>query len=199
MHPRVAILFTVAALAPSSALADDHAFTRIDRGVWEIDLGAIGVFSFDREGATSVSRLSTDFTAGLSYFIRDNVSVGVQAIVAYDDTGDGATALTYGGALDAAVHLRLGLGAFFRPTIAIGGLFGNRDVPVMAGTFQQASQAGAIARLALPIAYFAGRRILLQAGPEIDVTFGSYSLPDGTTQSFTRAAGGFSVGGGYIF
>jgi hypothetical protein len=199
VHPRILAFTLLASTFAAREVAAAPEYSRIDRGVWEIDVGALGVFSFDRQNGMSVSRLSTDFNVALSYFIRDDVSVGVQALVAYDDTGDGATALTYGGALDAAVHLRLGLGAFFRPGIAIGALFGNRDVPVAAGTFQQVSQAGAIARLGLPIAYFASQRVLLEAGPEIDVTFGSYSLPDGTSQGFTRAAGGFAVGVGYIF
>ena len=199
MRPRISVVVLFVSLAARGAHADDHAFTSIDRGVWQIDLGAIGVFSSDSASGMSATRLSTDLTAALSYYVVNNVSVGVQGLLAYDDAGDGATALTYGGAVAAAVSLRLGLGAFFRPGIALGGLFGHRDLPIAGGTFQSAAQTSFIARLQLPIVFFASTRILLEAGPELDVTIGSYGLPDGTSQSFSRTAGGFAVGVGYIF
>ncbi|HUJ59992.1 MAG TPA: hypothetical protein VLX92_15915 [Kofleriaceae bacterium] len=203
---RILCLLLVLA-APALARADEltanrsdyDKVTRIQRGVWELDLGALGVLTSDHEGDATVTRLSTDVSAGVHYFIHDNVSVGVEALMDYADTGDGNSATTFGGAVDATLHLRLGLGAFFRPGVALGVLFGNRDTTMTDGTIAQASELGFVAHLRLPIAYFASRKFLLQAGPQIDFTVGSYTPTGGTSTSFTRIAGGFAVGFGYTF
>ncbi|HEY0250376.1 MAG TPA: hypothetical protein VGC41_02575, partial [Kofleriaceae bacterium] len=164
----------ILALLTSTAFADqlvgnrDEAgrITHIGRGVWEIDLGALGVLTQDHEGDASVMRLSSDLAAGLQYYVRDNLSVGVEALFDYDDTGGGNVARTFGGAIDATLHFRLGLGAFFRPGIAVGVLGGTRDLPgTTDGVVMQASQIGFITHVRLPIAYFASARVLLQAGP----------------------------------
>ncbi len=178
---------------------DPGKVTHIRKGVWEIDTGALGVLSVDKLGDMSITRLSTDFSAQVHYFLRDNISVGGEALFDWDDSGDGTSATTFGGAVDATVHLRLGLGAFFRPGIAIGALFGHRNIPMGTGTVDEASQVGVITRLALPIAYFASPRFLLQAGPQINITVGSFTPTGGDAQSFTRIAGGFAVGFGYVF
>src|SRR5262245_36877082 len=120
------VLLVFILLAPAIASADTvygdpsdpGKVTHIRKGVWELDTGALGVLSVDKQGDTSVTRFSTDFSAQVHYFINDNFSVGGEALFDFDDSGDGVSATTFGGALDAAVHLRLGLGAFFRPGIA---------------------------------------------------------------------------------
>jgi len=178
---------------------DPGKVTFIGKGVWEMDVGALGVLTVDRQGGESVTRLSTDFSAQLHYFIRSNISVGVQGLFDFDDAGDNNKATTFGAAVDASVHLRLGLGAFFRPGIAIGGLFGHRDLPMAGGAIDQASQVALLTRVMLPIAYFASPRFVLQAGPQIDITTGTFTPTGREGQSFTRVAGGFSVGVGYVF
>ena len=50
-----------------------------------------------------------------------------------------------------------------------------------------------------PIAYFTSRRFLLQAGPEINISLGSFKPDSGPSTSFTTISGGFSVGLGYVF
>ena len=201
------VLVCLSLLASTAARADDlrsdrndsRVITRIDRGVWELDVGALGVLTSDSENGASVTRLSSVTTAGVHYFVRSNVSVGVEGLLAYESTGDGTSAITYGAAVDAAIHMRLGLGAFFRPGIAVGVLGGNRDVTMSDGTIMQAPQVGVLTRVRLPIAYFASRSFLLEAGPEFDVTVGSYTPQGGDSQAFTHIAGGFSVGMGYAF
>ena len=183
----------------SSDPNDAGKVTHIRKGVWELDTGALGVLSVDKQGDMSVTRFSTDFSGQLHYFINDNFSVGAEALFDFDDSGDGVSATTFGGALDAAIHLRLGLGAFFRPGIAVGALFGHRNIPMGAGSVEQASQVGFITRLQLPIAYFASSRFLLQAGPQVNITVGSFTPNGGEAQTFTRIAGGFAVGFGYVF
>ncbi len=179
---------------------DPGKITHIAQGVWELGFGALGVLSVDSSAGTSTTRVSTDGSLHLRYYIKDNISVGVQAIVDYDSVGDGNSAVTYGGALEAAVNLRLGLGAFFRPGIALGGLFGTHDVPQATGTsVDQASQAAFTARLELPLAYFGGRRWLIEAGPQLVFTSGSYSPSGGDSVSFTTISGGFAIGAGYVF
>jgi hypothetical protein len=203
MRTALVLLVLAPALARADTVYNDPGdpgkVTHIRKGVWELDTGALGVLSVDKLGDMSVTRFSTDFSAQVHYFVRDNISIGGEALFDFDDSGDGTSATTFGGALDAAVHLRLGLGAFFRPGIAIGALFGHRDIPMGTGTVDQASQVGFITRLAMPIAYFASPRFLLQAGPQINITVGSFTPTGGGAQSFTRIAGGFAVGFGYVF
>jgi hypothetical protein len=203
---RTAIL-VLTLLVPSVARADDlymnpndpGKVTHIERGVWELDVGGLGVLTNDSDSGASVTRLSTDFSGQVHYFLKDNLSVGAEALFDYDSVGAGNDSITFGGAVDAAVHLRLGLGAFFRPGIAIGALVGNRNTMVAAGTLAQASEVAFVTRLQLPIAYFASRRFLLQAGPQLNVQVGSYTPMGADAVSFTRIAGGFAVGVGYAF
>lgn len=204
--PLVVLLVLAAALAPSSARADQLGanpyeagkVTGVEKGVWELDLGGLAVLTSDSANDTSVTRISTDFSAGVNYFIRRNVSVGAVVLADYEDDGGGTQAQTFGGAIQGALHLRLGLGAFFRPGLGVGVLVGSRTSPAGTGMLADASQVGFIARLQLPIAYYATQRVLLQAGPQFDFTAGSYSVA-GMSQSFTRTAGGFAVGVGYAF
>jgi hypothetical protein len=96
--------------------------------------------------------------------------------------------------------VRLGLGAFFRPTLGLGALFGTREVDAGTGMVAEFSQVAFLARIGLPFAYFPSKRVVLQAGPEINVSIGSFKA-DGASEgtSFTTVAGGFAVGVGYVF
>jgi hypothetical protein len=193
---------TFAATAP--AAADDlygdssRGISRIHKGVWEIDLGALGIFTHESQGDESSTRLSTDFNLTVSRFMIDNVSVGLTGIFGYQNQGDDMSALTLGGAATATAHLRLGQGAFFRPGISIGALFGNREIPTGPTMVEEASLVAFTTRISLQIAYFVSRSVALQAGPQLNVELGSYE-PTGGSQSFTTIDGGFAVGVGYVF
>ena len=201
--PALAAALLAPALAHADSLEgnpnDPGRITAVHKGVWEIDLGGLAVLTSDTENETSVTRLSTDFSAAVNYFIKDNISVGGSVLADYENTGGGVNATTFGGALQATVHLRLGLGAFFRPGLGVGALFGSRETPAGAGMLESASQVGVVARVQLPIAYFASRRFLLQAGPQFNLTAGSFTPTGGMATSYTRVAGGFAVGVGYAF
>ena len=54
-------------------------------------------------------------------------------------------------------------------------------------------------RLAMPFAYFPGTRVVLQAGPELDISIGRTTPDGGEGQSFTSVSGGFGVSAGYVF
>jgi len=196
------------AVAPAAAHADTMygdqnepgRITAIEKGVWEIDASGLAVLSRDQEGEMSVSRFSTDFSAGVNYYPRRNMSVGVVGLFDYENAGNSVTATSGGAALQGAIHLRLGLGAFFRPTLGVGALFGNRHSPsATPGMLTTASQVGFITRLQLPVAYFTSHNWVLQAGPQVNLLVGSYTPNGGTAQSFTRIAGGFAVGLGRAF
>ena len=195
----LALVPSIAAADSLSARDDDGRITSIDQGVFEIDLGGLAVLTSDRDENQSVTRVSTDMSATLQYYVLDNVSVGGALLVDYENNGGGESATTFGGAVQAAVHLRLGHGAFFRPGLGLGALFGTRRVPIDATTLEVASQAGVVARLQLPIAYFATGRLLLQAGPQLNFGIGTITPKTGMSTSFTRTAGGFAVGIGYAF
>lgn len=200
----VAFLLLLPTLARADQLYGDRdergRITKIGRGVWEIDLGALGVLTTDHQGDATVTRLSSDLAAGVHYFIHNNVSVGVVGLFDYASAGEGNVARTFGGAVDATLHLRLGLGAFFRPGLALGILGGTRDLPAAAdGTIMQATQVAFVTQIKLPLAYFVSDRLLLQAGPQLDIEAGGYTPMGGDRVSFTRIAGGFAVGVGYAF
>lgn len=174
--------------------------TSIGKGVKELDLGGIFVLSVDKVEDQSTTKLSTLGGVGFQYFINQNVSIGASGLFAYDKVGDVESATSFGGALFGTFHVRLGLGAFFRPTLGLGALFGTREVDAGGGTVAELSQVAFLTRIALPFAYFASKRVVLQAGPEIDVSIGSFKA-DGAEEgtSFTTIAGGFAVGVGYVF
>ena len=118
--------FTVLATATARPAAaedlwgdDSRGISRIHKGVWAIDLGALAIFRHETQGDASVTRLATDFNLTVSRFFMNNVSVGVVGIFAYDSQGDDNSALMLGGAVEGRAHLRLGQGAFFRPGIAV--------------------------------------------------------------------------------
>ena len=179
---------------------DPGKVTSIGKGVKEIDLGGIFVLTVDKVGDESTTKLSTLGGAGFQYYFNANVSAGVTGLFAYDKVGDTASATSFGGVAFATFHVRLGLGAFFRPTLGLGALFGTREIDAGGGMVAELSQTAFLTRIGLPIAYFASKRVVLQAGPEINISIGSFKA-DGASEgtSFTTIAGGFAVGVGYVF
>ena len=201
-------LLVPALLATRAAHADDvyadpndpGKVTRIHKGVSELDVGALGVLTYDKQGDVSNTRLSMLFSAGYQFFLNTNLSVGGNLLFNYDRASDAVSAKAFGGTVFGSLHVRLGLGAFLRPTLGIGALVGNRDIDTGAGGLvARASQRSFLTRLQLPFAYFPSRRVVLQAGPEIDISVGSFTPDGGSSESFTQIAGGFSVGLGYAF
>jgi hypothetical protein len=199
-----AVLVAVLVLSARPAAADElygehRGINRVRKGVFEVSFASLFAFANDTQGDASIFRLVTDLNGTVSYFFRDNLSVDVTGLLGYQTTGDDNSAITYGGALGGTAHLRLGFGAFFRPGLAAGVLLGNREIPVGGTTVMEASQLGFTARLRLPIAYFISRNLHLEAGPQFNLTVGSYSPEGADSVSFTTIDGGFSVGAGYSF
>jgi|MudIll2142460700_1097286.scaffolds.fasta_scaffold23536_2 hypothetical protein len=200
----VLILLASATAARADEVAanpnDAGKVTSIGKGVKEIDLGGIFVLTVDKVDDQSTTKLSTLGGLGFQYFLNANVSLGATGLFAYDKVGDTASATSFGGVVFGSLHVRLGLGAFFRPTLGLGALFGTREIDVGGGTVTELTQTAFLARIGLPFAYFPSKRVVLQAGPEINVSLGSFKA-DGATDStsFTTVAGGFAVGVGYVF
>lgn len=207
MHRFLALPALVLALTSSARAdvvgadpSDPGRVTGIQKGVSEIDLSGLGVFTYDKQGDASNTRLSMLLGLGYQYFINNNFSAGAQFLFDYDRVSSNISATTLGGALFASAHVRLGLGAFLRPTLALGALFGNRELDTgVGGIVVEAKQSVFLTRIMLPFAYFPSKRVVLQAGPEIDMSFGSFTPDGGDSTSFTSIAGGFSVGVGYAF
>ena len=63
-----------------------------------------------------------------------------------------ASALSFGGIAFASLHVRLGLGAFFRPTLGLGALFGTPEVEAGGGMVAELSQVAFLTRIGLPFA-----------------------------------------------
>lgn len=204
---RVHCLVPLLALA-STASADtiganpqDHGkATAIQKGVKEIDLGGIFVLSHSKAGDSEGStRISTLGGAGFQYFIKANLSAGAQALFQYDRQSAETYSTAFGGAAFASLHVRLGLGAFLRPTLGLGALFGTQKTQITPGQLMSASQVSGLVRIGLPFAYFPGSRVVLQAGPELDISVGRVTPDGGEGQSFTNVSGGFGVSAGYVF
>lgn len=196
----LAITSTAHADTLSGDPADYGKVTKIKKGVKEIDLGGMFVLSHsksgDGEGQTRVTSLGGP---GFQVFINDNLSVGGTVLFGLELAGSNQKTLSFGGALHAQLHVRLGLGAFLRPTLGAGFLVGKQDTEVTPGMLASADQTAGVLRLALPIAYFTSKRILLQAGPELNILVGSVTPSGGMSESFTTIAGGFGVSAGYVF
>lgn len=193
---------------PSVALADtvganpqDHGkVTAIQKGVKEIDVGGIFVLSHSKAGdAEGSTRISTLGGVGFQYFLKDNVSAGATFLASYDKQSPTTYSTAFGGAIFGSFHVRLGLGAFLRPTLGGGVLVGTQKTEVTPGTLMSASQVSGLIRLAIPFAYFPGTRFVLQAGPEVDISVGRVTPDGGEGQSFTSISGGFGVNAGYVF
>jgi len=210
MQSRVAFasLLTLA-VAPAIAHADDVAadpndpgkVTAIHKGVKEIDLGGIFVLSYDKSGEVSNTRISTLGGAGFQYFISNNFSAGASFLFNYDKVGDTQSSTAFGGTAFATLHVRLGLGAFLRPTFGVGALLGTQEIDSGGGMVTELSQTAVLVRIGMPFAYFPSRRVVLQAGPELNISLGNVKPKEGggDSVSYTSVAGGFGVGVGYVF
>jgi hypothetical protein len=205
MRPFVPVLLALAT-APAAADSigaepnDPGKVTAIHKGVKELDAGGIFVLSYNKSGdAEANTRISTLGGAGFQYFLKDNLSVGATVLFNYDRVSATASSQSFGGAVFGSLHVRLGLGAFLRPTFGAGVLVGNLDSEAVPGMVTRASQVAGLVRLALPFAYFPSRRVVLQAGPELDVIVGNVTPDGGDAQSFTTVSGGFGVSAGYAF
>jgi len=153
---------------------DERGINRVMKGVWELDVGSLFAFANDKQGDQSVFRLVTDANASVNYFLKDNLSVGVTALLAYNNNGDNNSAITYGGALTGIAHLRLGHGAFFRPGLSLGVMAGKRKIPISTTSVMEAPQLAFTARVKLPIAYFISRNLHLEGGPQFNLTAGRF-------------------------
>lgn len=198
-----AVLLAAAPVAADDVTADPNdrgSVTNIRKGVKELDLGGLFVLSYAKpESGDAETRISTLGGAGFQYFINDNFSAGANVLFNYDKFGT-SSATAFGGTVFASLHVRLGLGAFLRPTFGAGALFGTQETEVVPGTVAELNQTSLLLRLGLPFAYFPSRRVVLQAGPELNISIGSVSPKDGgESASFTTVAGGFGVGVGYVF
>jgi hypothetical protein len=200
------LVLIVLSATSATALADEVTaepndpgkVTRVGKGVKEIDLGGLFVFSHDKVEDVSTTKLTTLGGLSFQYFFNANVSAGVSGLFSYDKVGD-ASATSFGGLAFGSFHVRLGLGAFFRPTLGLGALFGNREIDAGTGSVAKLSQTAFLARIGLPFAYFPSKRVVLQAGPEIDIEIGSFKPDGGESTSFTTIAGGFGLAVGYVF
>ena len=193
-----------AAPAGADTLAGDQneygKITKIQKGVKELDLGGMFVLSHSKSGdAEGQTRVTSLGGPGFQMFINDNMSVGGTILFGVELAGADQKTLSFGGSLHGQLHLRLGLGAFLRPTFAAGVLVGSQDTEIAPGMKASASQTAGLVRLALPIAYFTSKRVLLQAGPELNVLVGTVTPEGAEGQSFTTIAGGFGVSAGYVF
>jgi hypothetical protein len=99
----------------------------------------------------------------------------------------------------ATFHVRLGLGAFLRPTLGGGLLAGSLVTETTPGMSSSASQIAGLLKIGMPFAYFPSRRIVLQAGPELNVSVGTTTPEAGDGVSFVTISGGFGVSAGYVF
>jgi len=210
MKHRLAIVFALAATAAATAPAhadelggnpnDAGKVTGIRKGVNELDLGGVFVLSYNKAGdGAAQTRMSTLGGAGFQHFINNNLSAGANVLFNYDRQSPTTYSTAFGGTLFGSLHLRLGLGAFLRPTLGAGLLVGNQNSELTPGMVVRARQVAGPVRIAMPFAYFPSKRVVLQAGPELNVTLGNVTPEGAEAQSFTSVAGGFGVSAGYAF
>ena len=204
--PNAKLIVTLLSVA-GTAHADDvgpandaGSVTNIRKGTKELDFGGTFLLSSTKAGdGDAVTRVSSLGGGSFQYFIHNNVSVGANVLFSYDKLGE-TSSTAFGGTAFGALHLRLGLGAFLRPTLGIGALVGTAQSDLGGGAVLEADQTLLLIRVGLPFAYFPTKRIVLQAGPELNVSVGNVTpKAGGESQSFTNIASGFGVGIGYAF
>jgi len=202
----LASLAVLAATTPAvadtlGANPQDHGkVTAVTKGVKEIDIGGIFVLTHSKSGdAEGQTRISTLGGIGFQYFLKNNLSIGGTFLASYDRQSPETYSTAFGGAAFASLHVRLGLGAFLRPTLGFGALFGTQKTEVTPGQLMSAAQVSGLIRIGLPFAYFPGTRVVLQAGPELDISVGQVTPDGGEGQSFMNVSGGFGVSAGYVF
>lgn len=199
----VASLMVASPVAADTLDADPQDFgrvTAIRKGVKEIDLGGLFVLSHNKNGdAEGTTRVSSLGGVSFQYFINENFSAGAAALFSYDRLTPTAYSTGFGGMVFGALHVRLGLGAFLRPMLGGGLLVGNLSTETAPGMTATASQISGLIRVGIPFAYFPSKRIVLQAGPELNVSVGSTTPDAGDSVSFVTIAGGFGVSAGYVF
>jgi len=197
------ILLALSATAAADTLNanpnDYGRVTAVRKGVKEIDLGGIFVLSHEKMGDESSTRMSSLGGLSFQYFINDNISAGVSGLVNYDRLSSTTYATGFGGMAFAALHVRLGLGAFLRPMIGGGVLAGKLTSEVTPGMSTSISQFSGLFRIGVPFAFFPSNRIVLQAGPELNLLVGATSPDVGESQSFVTVSAGFGVSAGYVF
>jgi hypothetical protein len=197
---RFLVIAAVLAAAPAVARADDDTPVHVDGGMSELDLGALGVLSRQPSGGTdSSTQVSTTVSLRYQYFLSDVLSVGGEAVLAYDRENSVQSNSAYGAAASATAHVHLGRGAYFRPTIALGGLFGSDNTNISGSVSLSESSKAFLMRFQLPFAYFASDHVVLQAGPELDVQLGSTSSDGSESTGFKTIVGGFAIAVGYAF
>src|SRR5688500_12287490 len=126
--------FATIACITSAARADTLAgdqneygkITKIKKGVKELDLGGMFVLSHSKSGdAEGQTRVTSLGGPGFQVFINDNVSVGGTVLLGIELAGANQKTISFGGSVHGQLHVRLGLGAFLRPTLAAGVLVGS--------------------------------------------------------------------------
>ena len=201
----VSLLSLLAASGPARADTlganpqDAGRVTGVTKGVKEIDLGGIFVLGHTATEGASTTQISTLGNVGFQYFVKDNLSLGGAALISYDRQSAETYSTSFGGMVLAALHVRLGLGAFLRPTSGVGVLGGTQKSEVTPGMLRSATEVSFLTRLAIPFAFFAGSRVVLQAGPELDVSVGVVTPEGGEGTTVTKITGGFGVSAGYVF
>jgi len=208
-HLRITVTILATVLFATAAHADELTanpndpgrITGIRKGVFEADFGGMFVISHDRRGADSEgdTRVATTGSVGGQYFINNNFSIGAAFLVHYDKISADSYSQGVGGLVFGSLHLRLGLGAFLRPTLGGGIIKGDLNTELTPGNVMRESQLAGRIRFAIPFAYFPGRRVVLQAGPELNSTVGNSTPEGGEAETFTTVAGGFGIGAGYTF
>lgn len=197
----IASLFATSAAADAIGANpnDPGKVTALARGVKELDVGGIFLLSHVTTGDRGQTRVSALGGPGFQYLVSDTVSTGVQALVSYDRDSAASHATTFGAMGFTSLHVRLGLGAFLRPTFGMGALFGTRETEFAGGQVMSVTQVSGVFRIAAPFAYFTSSRIVLQAGPELVITAGSVKPDGGDKETVITVTGGFGVGAGYVF
>ncbi len=195
-------------LLPAPALADTlqptesygSGITRVSKGVKEIGLDSMLVVGYDKAGEASSLRATLFTGPTFRYFLRDNLSLALNASFLYKtaSAGDLGGQTDLGGLATVAVgyYASLGRGIFLKPQIGAGGFFGIRTIGKKPDELRS-NIFGGTGRAGLGIVFYPSARFNVHAGPEAVVSFGKSNTPaDG---GFMSVDAGFNVGFTYVF
>lgn len=100
------------------------------------------------------------------------------------------------GTVSAGYYASLGRGMFLKPSIGVGGFYGNRTVGKDPGALRS-SIFGGTGRTGLGLVFYPSARFNVHAGPEAVASFGKSS--SGVGEGFSSVDAGFNVGLSYVF
>lgn len=214
MKSTACVLLPLLVLLPAPALADtlypgansSGVITSLSAGVKELGVESTLLVGYDKNADVSSLRASLIAGPTFRYFLKNNLSLAVNASFLFKQASAGVSGATTKqldlgglGTVTVAYHASLGGGMFISPLIGVGGFYANRTIGEDPGAIRS-SIFGGTGRAGLELVFYPSTRFSLRAGPGAIASFGkSSSDTKASSGTFLSVDAGFNVGASYVF